>query len=246
MQHVTGVYFRKSTSHLTEVFSGIKFPMTFLFLCLFINAVSGQKLQDEVIIVSNDSIVVLNKRATSVPISITLTNRSNADTLIIKNVTGKIYPDLVYFAPDTPYFEKECNISKLDFRIEDLNGEIMQPQYINYENKPVEIDSNYYESKQRSRLKGSFIRKQKINDCLKRGSISFTQDSAVIVCPYLGRHYLSKGVYNLYIYYCNSYDTTYSLKYESALIKTIPSAGRVPKKVFIGQFTSQPIKLIVK
>ena len=246
MQHVTGVYFRKNTSHRFEVFLGIKFPMTFLFLCLFINAVSGQKLQDEVIIVSNDSIVVLKKRATSVAISVTFKNRSNADTLIMKNVTGMISPGLVYFAPETPHFENECNKNKLDFRIEDLNGEIMQPQYINYENKPLEIDNNFYESKQRSRLKGSFMRKQKINDCLKRGSISLTQDSTVIVCPYLGRHNLSKGVYCLYIYYCNSYNTAYSLNYESALIQTIPSVGRVPKKVFIGQFSSQPIKLIVK
>lgn len=246
MQHVTGVYFRKSTSHLTEVFSGIKFPMTVLFLCLFINAVSGQKLQDEVIIVSNDSIVVLKKRATSVPISITLTNRSNADTLIIKNVTGKIYPDLVYFAPDTPYFEKECNISKLDFRIEDLNGEIVQPQYINTDNSPKENNINFHERKERSVRLSSLIKKKQINNCLIKGSISLSQDSTFIVCPYLERHSLSKGIYHLYIYYCNSYDTTYRLNYESTLIQTILSAGRVPKKVFIGQFSSQPIKLIVK
>jgi len=166
--------------------------------------------------------------------------------LIIKNVTGLVYPDLWYSAPGTPFFENECYKNKLNFRIEDLNGEIIQPQYINYENKPLEIDSNFYESKQRSRLKGSFIRKQKTNDCLKRGSISLTQDSTVIVCPYLGRHNLSKGVYYLYIYYCNSYDKVYSLNYESALIQKNPSVGRVPKKVFVGQFSSQPIKLIVK
>lgn len=246
MQHVIGVYFRKNTSPLSEVFPGIKFLMIFLFLCFFFNCVSGQDIQGEVVVVPNDSILVLKKRETSVSISVTFKNMSNADTLILKNVIGMLYPDLWYSAPGTPFFENECYKNKLDFRIEDLNGEIMQPQYINYENKPLEIDSNFYESKQRSRLKGSFIRKQKINDCLKRGSISLTQDSTVIVCPYLGRHNLSKGVYYLYIYYCNSYDKVYSLNYESALIQKIPSVGRVPKKVFVGQFSSQPIKLIVK
>ena len=235
MQHVTGVYFRKNTSHLSEVFRGIKIPMIFLFLCLFISAVSGQEVQDEVIIVSNDSIVVLKRRATSVPISVTFKNNSSADTLIIKNVTGMIYPGLVYFAPETPSFEKECNISKIDFRIEDLNGEIMQPQYINTD-----------EPKERPGLLSFFLRKKKINNCLRRGSISLSMDSTVIVCPYLERHSLPKGIYYLYIYYCNSYDTTYRLNYESTLIQTIPSAGRVPKKIFIGQFSSQPIKLIVK
>lgn len=145
MQHVIGVYFRKNTSHLSEVFLGIKFPMTFLFLCLFINAVSGQKLQDEVIIVSNDSIVVLKKRATSVAISVTFKNRSNADTLILKNVTGMLYPDLWYSAPGTPFFENECYKNKLDFRIEDSNGEIMQPQYINYETSMTVFDTQEHE-----------------------------------------------------------------------------------------------------
>jgi len=246
MQHVTGVYFRKNTSHRFEVFLGIKFPMTFLFLCLFINAVSGQKLQDEVIIVSNDSIVVLKKRATSVAISVTFKNRSNADTLIIKNVTGMIYPGLVYFAPETPHFENECNKSKLDFRIEDLNGKIMQPQYINTDNGSKENSFNFYETEDSSVPLSSFLKKKQINNCLKRGSIFLSQDSTFYVCPYLEQHSLSKGIYYLYIYYCNSYDTTYSLNYESTLIQTIPSVGRVPKKVFIGQFSSQPIKLIVK
>lgn len=246
MQHVIGVYFRNSTSFYCEVFSGIKIPIIFLFLSLFFNAVSGQEIKDEVVVVPNDSIVVLKKRETSVSISVTFKNMSNADTLILKNVTGILYPDLADFAPGTSFFEKECYKNKLNFRIEDLNGEIMQPQNINYENNTIEIDSNYYETKQSSGLKGSFKRKHKTNDCLKRGSISLTQDSTVIVCPYLGRHYLSKGVYYLYIYYCNSYDTRYGLKYESALIKTSPSVGRVKKKVFIGQFTSQPIKLIVR
>lgn len=246
MQHATGVYFRNSTSFHYEVFSGIKIPMIFLFLSLFFNAVSGQEIKDEVVVVLNDSIVVLKKRTTSVSISVTFKNMSNADTLILKNVTGMLYPDLWYSAPGTSFFEKECYKNKLDFRIEDINGEIMQPKDINYENNTIEIDSNYYAAKQSSGLKDIFIRKRKTNDCLKRGSISLSQDSTVIVCPYLGRHYLSKGVYYLYIYYCNSYNTTYSLNYESALINTIPSAGRVPKKVFIGQFTSQPIKLIVK
>jgi hypothetical protein len=246
MQHVIGVYFRKNTSHRFEVFPGIKFPTIFLFLCLFISPVKGQELQEEVIIVSNDSIVVLKKRATSVSISVTIKNRSNADTLIIKNVTGMVYPGLVYFAPDTPHFENECNKSKLEFRIEGLSGEIVQPQYINTDNDPKENSVYFHEPKERPVLLSSFIKKKQVNNCFKRGSISLFQDSTFIVCPYLEQHSLSKGIYYLYIYYCNSYDTTYSLNYESTLIQTIPSVGRVPKKVFIGQFSSQPIKLIVK
>ncbi len=136
MQHVIGVYFRKNTSPLSEVFPGIKFLMIFLFLCFFFNCVSGQDIQGEVVVVPNDSILVLKKRETSVSISVTFKNMSNADTLILKNVIGMLYPDLWYSAPGTPFFENECYKNKLDFRIEDLNGEIMQPQYINYENKP--------------------------------------------------------------------------------------------------------------
>ena len=248
MQHNTGISVsRNITSRcINVIYLG---RILFIAICLsFIlnNVVSGQQIHDEVIILANDTVVVLKKRATSVQISVTMQNKTNADTLVIKNIGGLIYPRLVYFAPDSPLYKKECDISRLDFRIEDVNGEIIQPQFLNAEKYFNEPSFDFDEPKENSSLNKKFFKKKQINKCVKGNNFFLFRDTVLIVCPYLAGYYLSKGTYFLYIYYCNSDDTTYSLNYESNLIQRLPSVERVPKKVFIGQFSTEAIKLVVK
>lgn len=248
MQHNTGISVNRNISSrcIDVIYLG---RILFLTVCLsFIlnNDVSGQQIHDEVIILANDTVVVLKKRGTSLQISVTIQNRTNADTLVIKNIGGLIYPGLVYFVPDSLLYEKECDKSRLDFRIEDISGEIIQPQFLNTEKYFNEPNFDFDKSKEKSPLKNGFLKKKQINKCVNRNNFFLSRDTVLIVCPYLAGYYLSKGTYFLYIYYCNSDDTTYSLNYESSLIQTVPSVDRVAKKVFIGQFSTEAIKLVVK
>ncbi len=213
---------------------------------IIIGSVAGQQIHDGVIIVANDTVVVLKKRAKSLQISITMQNRTNADTIVIKNIGGLIYPGLVYVAPDSPFYEKECDKSRLDFRIEDINGEIIQPGFLDTENRLNEQYIDFDKQNGMSSLKNIFCKKKKINKCVKRNNFFLSQDTVLIVCPYLAGYSLSRGTYFLYIYYCNSYDTAYTLNYKSNLIETVPSVDKVSKKVFIGQFSAEAIKLVVE
>ena len=248
MQHNTGISVnRNKTSRCIDaIYLSRKFFLAICLSFIFNNGVSGQQIHNEVIIAANDKVVILEKRATSVQVSVTMQNRTNADTLVIKNIRGLIYPGLVYFAPDSPLYEEKCDKSRLDFRIEDINGEIIQPQHLNTEKYFNEPKFDFDESKEKSPLKINSFKKKQINKCVNRNNFFLSRDTVLMVCPYLAGYYLSKGTYFLYIYYCNSYDTSYSLNYESKLIETVPSVDRVPKKIFIGQFSTEAIKLVVK
>lgn len=195
---------------------------------LIVNSVLGQQIQDDVKIEPNDTVVVLKKRAKSVQISVTLKNRTNADTLLIKNFTGDVQTPLFYMPEALGYDRINCEINRLFFRIEDLNGNIVEPIHINLDKTIDREDENYSQQPNNNTLYLS-------NDT--------TLNLSLAINSYLQ---LKKGRYNLFIYYCNTDNTTYKLKYESTLIKAVTPTARIPKKVFIGQFSTEPIKLIVK
>ena len=249
MLHVIGAFsIRIKTAHYNEwLYACRKVYIVYCLIFLLSNVVSAQNIVNEVFIIPNDSSVVLKKRNTSVPISITLKNRSNADTLVISNFMGFVHADLWFFPPDSPFLEHNCKTSHLFFRIEDINGTIVQPYSINSD--PEISTHNYaleiikYDS---PREKASKKDKQN-NKCKKGRDLVLIQDTTLILCPQIKAHFaLTKGTYNLYIYYCNIYDKTYRLKYEPKLIKAIPSVTAISKKIFIGHFSTKAIKLVVK
>lgn len=254
MQHATGAYFNNYTSYFCEAYLGIKFSLTLLFtFLLFYNGI-GQKLQDEVIIVPKDTVVILKKWQKSIEIPVKLINRTNADTLLIKNFIKEV-PVPFYYNPEGSGFEKEnCETSCLFFRIEELNGDILETVY------SINIDKTSNTTKPSSKSGVSSVeaadsknRKANISKDLFKEKHLMDKDLYLLndTTLYLSlklRDYfcLRKRQYNIYIYYCNIYEDRYVLQYKSSLIEKVPSSSRIPKKIFIGQFTSEAIKLVVK